>query len=413
MTLHFKLIFALLFISQVGVSQNSQDKAYLKGEYEKEEVLQPYTTNNQYVVDPISPIENIDAEIKNVILLIGDGMGVSHVFAALSANNDRLYIEYADKIGFQKTKSKNKYKPDSAAAGTALACGIKTNNGVIGMDTQNRAVKSILEIASENNKSTGLIASAKITHATPASFIAHVPSRGQYEDIATFFISDKVDVFIGGGMDDFDKREDSRSLLPDLFENGFQIVTTIEEMDQVQQGKMAALLSSGHVDRYPLRADFLPQSTKKAIQLLSQNENGFFLMVEGSQIDWGGHDNDVGYVIEEMLDFDRTIGEVLKFAQQDGHTLVIITADHETGGMSIHDANPEKGTIEARFTTGSHTSVMVPVFAYGPGAEQFTGIYENTDIFYKMLKAFNFTEGIQPITEQPKTSSQKQAPSKQ
>jgi len=406
MTLHFKLIFALIFISQLAVSQNQQDKAYLKGEYKKEGLWQTYTTNNQYVVDSILPIENKDAEIKNIILLIGDGMGVSHVFAALSANNDHLYIEYADKIGFQKTKSKNKYKPDSAAAGTALACGIKTNNGVIGMDTQNKAVKSILEIASENDKSTGLIAAAKITHATPASFIAHVPSRKLYEDIATFFISDDIDVFIGGGMDDFDKREDSRSLLPDLRDKGFRIVTTIEEMDQVEQGKMAALLSSGHIDRYPARGEFLPQSTKKAIQLLTQNENGFFLMVEGSQIDWGGHDNDAGYVLEEMLDFDRMIGEVLKFAQKDEHTLVIITADHETGGMSIHDANPELGTVEARFTTGSHTSVMVPVFAYGPGADQFTGIYENTDIFYKILKAFNFSQDMETISEHPTPNTQ-------
>lgn len=386
----------LLATSYVSAQHN---KAYLKGEYKKESPGQVYTTKNQYIVDAIAPIANKNAVINNIILMIGDGMGVGHVFAAMSANNNQLYLEYADQTGLQKTQSKNKFNTDSAAAGTALACGKKTNNGFIGMTADSLAIKSILEMAAYNVKSTGLVAASKITHATPASFIAHVPSRKLYEDIATFFISDDIDVFIGGGLDDFDKREDSKSLLPDLEKKGFQIAKTLADLDKIEDGRVAGLLSSGHPDRYPTRGEFLPNSTKKAIQLLSQNKNGFFLMVEGSQIDWGGHDNDAGYVIEEMLDFDRTIGEVLKFAEQDGHTLVIITSDHETGGMSTHDANLEDGSIEARFTTGSHSSLLVPVFAYGPGADQFTGIYENTAIFDKMMKAFRFAQ-------QPATSNQ-------
>ncbi len=367
-----------------------QNKAYLKGEYKKEALGQLYTTNHQYKVDKIAEVADLQADIKNVILMIGDGMGISQVFSGLSANNDQLYLEYAKHIGFQKTKSKDKYKTDSAAGGTAMACGIKTNNGMIGMDENKKSVRSILEIANENGKSTGLVAASKITHATPASFIAHVPSRNQYEDIAKYFVTDQLDLFIGGGLDDFDKREDSRSLLPDLKSKGFQIATTEEELNDLNNGKIAALLSSGHIDRYPQRGEFLPNSAQKAIEVLSKDSDGFFLMIEGSQIDWGGHDNNVGYVVEEMLDFDRTVGQVLKYAQQDGHTLVIITADHETGGMSIHEADPAKGKVEGRFTTGSHSSVMVPVFAYGPGADQFIGIYENTDIFHKMMDAFKF-----------------------
>lgn len=385
-----KFLLSLLFVGLVSVVFAQNNKSYLQGEYKKEKPGQVYTTDHQYIVDQIQQVSDPNAEIRNVILMIGDGMGLSQVFSGFSSNNDQLYIQYAKYIGFQKTKSKSKYTTDSAAAGTALATGTKTTNGTLGMDSNLNPVTSILEIANEHEKATGLVAACKITHATPASFIAHVKNRGQYEDIAKFFVTDKLNVFIGGGMEDFDNRKDSISLLPNLKAKGFQVATTQDQVNKIKKGKIAGLLAPGHIAKYPERGEFLPENTQKALDILSKNRDGFFLMVEGSQIDWGGHDNDVGYIVEEMLDFDRTIGEVLKFAQEDGHTLVIITADHETGGLSIHDANPEKGKLEGRFTTGSHTSVMVPVFAYGPGADKFIGIYENTEIFHKMMKAFQF-----------------------
>lgn len=132
----------------------------------------------------------------------------------------------------------------------------------------------------------------------------------------------------------------------------------------------------------------LVDATSKAIELLSQNENGFFLMVEGSQIDWGAHDNNTEYVVEEMIDFDNAVGIALEYAIQDQNTLVLITADHETGGMGINEGNLQSHEVHAEFTSGDHTAVMVPVFAYGPCAEDFGGIQENTDLFYKMLNAF-------------------------
>ena len=383
-------ILVLLFIIVYSNAFTQQNKTYLKGEYKKEDTGSVYITNNQHTVDPINECSDPYAEIHNIILMIGDGMGVSHVFSGFSTNNDQLYIQYAKHIGFQKTKSNNNYMTDSGAGGTALACGVKTNNGVIGMDNDFNPVKSILELAHENGKATALVSASKITHATPASFIAHVKNRGQYEDIAEFFVTDQLDLFIGGGSDDFEKREDTSSIIPELKAKGFQIARSKSELENINEGKIAGLLAAGHIDRYPARGEFLPYSTQKALSILSRDKDGFFLMVEASQIDWGGHDNDVGYVVEEMLDFDRTIGEVLKFAEEDGHTLVIITADHETGGMSIHNANPELGQVEGRFSTGSHSSVMLPVFVYGPGAEKFIGIYENTEIFHKMVEAFQF-----------------------
>ena len=383
------LIMILAMAVNISYAQDKK-KGYLNGHYPKEAPGQDYVTQHQYVVDQIKDIADPHAEIHNVILMIGDGMGTSQVFAGMTANNDQLYIQYAKSIGFQKTKCKNKFTTDSAAAGSALANGTKTMYLSIGVDANDKPIKSILEIAAEHGKATGLVAACKITHATPAAFIAHVHNRNQYDDIAKFFITDKLDVFIGGGMDNFNKREDEINLLPALKEKGFQIVTSGDELKKIHSGKIAGLYTGGHIAKYPARGEFLPESTDKALEILSQNKNGFFMMVEGSQIDWGGHDNDLGYVIEETLDFDRTVGEVLKFAEKDGHTLVIITADHETGGLSIFDSKPAKGEVHGRFSSGSHSSVMVPVFAYGPGADAFKGIYEDTAVFDKMLAAFGF-----------------------
>jgi alkaline phosphatase len=387
-----KLFLVLSLLLILNFSFGQETKKYLQGEYNKEVTGQVYTSPHQHKVDQIQAIAHPNAEIRNVILLIGDGMGLAQVFAGFSANNDELYIQYANQTGFQKTKSKNKYKTDSAAAGTALACGTKTNNGAIGVDSDGNLVPSILEIASENGKATGVVVTCAITHATPAAFVAHTGSRKNTADIAKFFVSDKIDVFIGGGLDDFSQRADNDDLIPELQEKGFQVVTKTEELHTINDGKLAALLKPGHLEKYPERGDILPQSTAKAIDILSKDKDGFFLMVEGSQIDWAGHDMDFTYLVEEMLDFDRAVGAALKFAEKDGHTLVIITADHETGGLSIHDANLAEGSVEGRFSTDNHSTIMVPVFAYGPGAELFTGIYENTAIFQKMMESFKFAK---------------------
>jgi alkaline phosphatase len=381
------LLIISLFITLAGFTQHS---TYFDGNYKPEEGGKVYIAQKQHIVDEIKQISDSNAEIRNIILLIGDGMGVSHIFAAMTANNDRLYIDQMPYVGLQKTKAKDKYRTDSAGAGSAIATGKKTNYGSISVDENNLPVPTILEIASGKGYATGLVAACKITHATPAAFIAHVPKRNQYEDIATFFVSDSIDVFLGGGSDDFCKRETGVNLRPALEAKGFQIVTELEKLKEIKSGKIAGLFANGHLDNYPLRGEFLVESTLKAMEILNQDEKGFFLMVEGSQIDWAGHDNDLGYVVEEMLDFDRAVGEALKFAEKDGHTLVIVTADHETGGLSVISGDIEHGMVEGNFSTTGHSSDLVPVFTYGPGAEKFSGIYENTAIFYKMMEAFGF-----------------------
>jgi len=366
----------------VGIAVNAQDQ-YLKAKSD--------TTDKVYISQDSYKVKSYTQKFKsnkpkNIILLIGDGMGVSQVFAGLTANKGRLNLENCRYIGFSKTQSADNYITDSAAGGTALACGVKTNNGAIGVDAAEKPVKSILEEAEQAGLATGLVSTSAITHATPASFIAHQSGRGQYDDIAADFLKTDIDVFIGGGLDHFTKRKDGRNLVDELKAKGYQFQTDMDEIKRIDSGKLVGLTAPIHNGRLAERRDMLPVATETAIDILDNNKKGFFLMVEGSQIDWGGHAKNTVYVVEEMLDFDKTIGEALEFSAKNGETLIVITADHETGGMALTDGSMQMGAVQGAFPTGGHTSVMVPVFAYGPGADNFVGIMENTDIYVKMKK---------------------------
>lgn len=329
---------------------------------------------------------------KNIILMIGDGTGSSQVYAGYTANRGKLNLMQMPVGGFIITNSSDAYITDSAAGATALSAGVKTFNAAIGVDADSVRVKTILQMAEDQGLATGLIATCTITHATPASFIAHNPNRRDYEGIATDFLETDIDLFIGGGHDHFNpkKREDGRDLLDELEKKGYTITNGLEQLEATQSDKIAGFVAGMHPARYPERGEMLMTATKKALEVLSAKENGLFLMIEGSQIDWGGHADNTTYITQEMYDFDRAVGEVLQFAQQDGETLVIVTADHETGGFSHNGGNIETGEIVGKFTTGGHTGVMVPVFAYGPSAEIFGGIQQNTDLFFKMLQAYGW-----------------------
>lgn len=329
---------------------------------------------------------------KNIILLIGDGMGLAQVEAAMKVSKKSLNIERCSQTGFTKTSSSDEYVTDSGAAATAIACGLKTYNGAIGVDSLGNNVKSILVYAEEAGLATGLVATSTITHATPASFIAHDDSRYNYEAIARDFLDIDIDVFIGGGLNHFTKRKDGLNLVEVLQNNGYQIATNTQELEQINSGKLAGLLNSESMPRMADgRREMLLKSAEKAIEILSQNKKGFFLMIEGSQIDWGGHDNNIDYMVSELLDFDTVVGAALNFAEQDGNTLVIITADHETGGLTILGDSILADSRAINFSTTNHTAVMVPVYAYGPQADNFTGIYENNLLFNKMMDALGLS----------------------
>lgn len=328
-------------------------------------------------------------EVKNVILMIGDGMGVSQVYAGMTANHGTLHLERCQYAGFAKTYAANNYITDSAASGTAIACGVKTNNGTIGMDAADRPVKSILELTGEKGLSTGVIATYELTNATPASFIAHQPKRSMEYEIAMDYLNSGVTVCIGGGRRRFEQRPDSINLTEQMLGKGYRVAYTMEELSKINSGKLIGLLADGHMPSYPERGEMLPESVKIALDILDNNPEGFFLMVEGSQIDGGGHANNTDKIVNEMLDFDRAIKEAFDFAEKNAGTLVIITADHETGGLTINGGSFETGEVKGEYTTKGHTAVMVPVFAFGAGAEEFAGIYENTDIMPKILKLLN------------------------
>jgi alkaline phosphatase len=340
---------------------------------------------------------NLSAQRKhdkpvNIILMIGDGMGVAQIYSGYTANHGQLNLFSFKSIGFSKTYSASDYITDSGAGGTAISTGNKTYNGAIGVNMDTVPVKTILEYAEEKGLSTGLVSTSAITHATPASFISHQADRDNYEAIAADFLKTDIDLFIGGGIDHFSSRKDGRNLLEELRQKGYQVVFSMDSITSVSQGKLAGLTARQH---YPSivsgRGNVLPDATQAALNNLSRNKKGFFLMVEGSQIDWGAHVNNTNTVVTEVIDFDKAIGIALEFAKMDKHTLIIVTADHETGGMSLQGGDFQLGTVEAKYTTTDHSGVMVPVFAFGPGAELFQGVQENTDLFFKMMNLFGFT----------------------
>lgn len=370
-----KLLIVLIALF-TGFSSIAQEE-YLDAKAEDD--LKIYRGGESYAVQTF-PQKFKKKKPKNVVLFIIDGMGLSHVHAALTANRGNLYIENLKNIGFSKTSSANRYVTDSAAGGTALAVGQKTNNGSIGVDTDKNPVKSVLEEASAKGLATGLVSVSAITHATPASFIAHQENRSMYEEIADDFLKTNIDVFIGGGYTHFTERKDGRNLVNELRQKGYRIERDINVIENIKDGKLAGLTADVHNGRMDERGDMLPIATNTALNILSNNKKGFFIMIEGSAVDWGAHANNTVYVVEEMLDSDRAIGKALEFAAKDKNTLVIVTADHETGGMAILDGNYETGMVKAGYATKGHTGLMVPILSYGPGAEHFMGIMENEDI---------------------------------
>lgn len=330
--------------------------------------------------------------VKNLVLVIGDGMGLSQASVGLYSGAEKGQLEFFPVVGLQKTYSADNLVTDSAAAGTAMACGKKTKNNYIGMDEKGVACKSILEEAEVNGFASGLVVTSSVVHATPASFVAHQPSRNLYENIAEDFLQSDIDLFIGGGKQFFDRRDkDDRNLVKELEAKNYAVFNYFRDdlLKVIPQNDKGFVFFTA--DNQPLPAvqgrDYLPFAVNNALKYLSQrSDKGFFLLVEGSQIDWACHANQGEALLSEMGDFNRTLQTILEFAKQDGQTLVVVTADHETGGLAINDGS-QIGKLDLRFTTNGHTATMVPVYAFGPQSDLFRGIYENTAIFKKMKQA--------------------------
>lgn len=333
--------------------------------------------------------------VKNIILMIGDGMGFTAVRATQIATvgpDDKLFMQTLPYSGLVTTHSLDALVPDSAATGTALATGYKTNNGMISVLPDDTILETVLEYAESKGKSTGLVATSRITHATPAAFAAHVPSRYMENDIALGIFNSGADVILGGGRRHFvpepeGKRTDGRNLIDEAVALTYTYVETRDELLAVESGKVLGLFEMSHMSAVP-RVPSLVEMTDKAIELLSQDHDGFFLMVEGSQIDWAAHSNDAEWLIDETVEFDQAVEVAIDFASTDPNTLLIVTADHETGGMAIN------GPDDYGWTTDGHTGTMVAVFATGPrsglfltGALHVSGVIDQTDIAWIIFGA--------------------------
>lgn len=349
----------------------------------------------------LTPLQS-EQRPKNIILLIGDGMGLSQISAALYSNGNRLALEKFPVIGFHKSYSFDNLITDSAAGATAFACGVKTYNGAIGLNSDSIPCQNIIEEAERNNLATGLLVTSTIVNATPAAFIAHQPMRVLNEQIAADFLKTDIDLIIGGGKRYFDRREiDERNLYEELLRKGYFVSDFLNaELNQLGlNAKQNFAYFSADGDPLPTNAgrDYLPYAAKQSLEFLEKrSDKGFFIMIEGSQIDWGGHANDAKYLISEMMDFNKTIEVALEYAAKNGNTLVIVTGDHETGGMAIQEGS-KMGKIKAAFTTNGHTATLIPVFAYGPMSHLFSGIYENTDIHKKMRQALGFSDSTSAL----------------
>jgi alkaline phosphatase len=337
-----------------------------------------------------------------VILFIGDGAGTGHWTGAAFAADD-LAVRRFPIMGMVETRSSDSKVTDSAAAATAYSAGIRTYNGAIGVDPDTNSVPTVLEIARDRGLATGLVATSSITHATPAAFVAHAPSRNMEQEIARQIVVADVNVVLGGGRRFFDpnRRSDWLDLLSDIAAKYTYVETDAElrELDTRGVTKLFGLFAEEHMPAAPTRSPTLPTMTKAALEVLDHDPDGFFLMVEGSQPDWRAHDNEpLEVVVAEMLDLDRAIAVGLEYQRRHPETLIVVTADHETGGLAVQPPGPNEMTehdlpmgeasdLVAHYTTGGHTALMVPLFAAGPGAERFGGIKDNAAIGQLLLEA--------------------------
>ena len=362
-------------------------------------------------------------QVKNVIYLIGDGMGFGAVSSLLLSEDSVTGFEQAPVIGLSETCSANNYVTDSPAGGTALACGVRTKNGYLGVDPEGKPLTSILRKAQAMGKRSGIVVNTVLTEATPAAFYAGVTSRSMSFDIAKQFTESDVDVAIGAGLEPFIKRPDSLDLTATLINKGYDVHLDWKTVLNTTSKKFVGILPMGDVHRRnesgnttasaadgaevclaaKLAASseengdttrlseptvYLEKATAKALEVLSNdNRQGFFLMIESAIIDGYGHNNDSEGMIEEMKEFDNTLRQLVAYVNQHPETLLVVTADHETGGTGVSYKSYEVGSttpVQLSFSTKGHTGTVVPVFAYGAGAEAFAGIMKNTDLPKKM-----------------------------
>lgn len=357
----------------------SQAQELVKGEIKDVEPQGSYMPTFKTDGDDKAPL--------NIILMIGDGMGMAHIATAMYANGGELTLTNLKTCGWVRTCPKGKFTTDSAASGTAYATGEKTHTSAIGVDVDDKPLMNLPEKLDKQGIISGIVTTDYMDGATPAAFFAHQPDRHMSAEIWADLSSSKLTFFAGGCAESF---EDQEYETCDAINKKFTIVNDLSDPSITRARRLGYLppkAKTASVNKN--RGDFLPATTDFALRFLASKASkgkGFFLMVEGARIDKSAHDNDYPAVVREVLDFDKAVEAALRFAEQDGHTLVIISADHETGALSLRDGNPEEGRMKGVFVSRGHTAIPVPLFAYGPGSHRFMGVQENSDVSNKIYE---------------------------
>lgn len=370
-----KLISSLLLLAvSVAVLAQVEKKEYTA-------FIGETTVEHQGSYTPSFKVDGSNAKIRNVILMIGDGMGLAAVNAGMYANGGELTLTNLRSFGFVRTQSANNFITDSAASGTAYACGIKTNNNFLGMDPDQNSVPNLPEKLEPLGFVCGVVSSDDMNGATPAAFFAHQNHRNKTPQIWADLANAHLAFASAGSMPVFDKQsEETRNAILGKF-------TLVDKLEEVK-GMAAPVLFLPPSVLLADRGDYLPATTREAIEFLSaqKGSKGFFLMVEGARIDKEEHSNNCAGFVREMLDFDKAVEEAIRFAEKDGHTLVIISADHETGGVALRGGRPADGYIQTAFAATGHTAISVPVYTYGPKSDQFRCYLENSDVSNKIFE---------------------------
>ena len=345
-----------------------------------EKALQYYQTPYTYDIVNVQmpPVTN---EVRNVIIMIGDGMGLEQVSCAWTLNHGKLNLDNFPYTGISRTYCTNHLITDSGAGGTALAIGQKTAYSCVGVAADSTDVPSVLVKAQELGKKTGVAVTCHFADATPCDFCCHNEYRYNSDDLIADYVTCGVDYLSGGGLDYFTvNRKDGRDITKEMAAAGYTVALTEDEL-MAAELPVIGILAADNLPVAMERGDLYRHTVARGLDILSREsgDKGFVMMLEGSCIDDWLHENCIDKAMEELLDFDRTIGDVLQWAANDGHTLLVVTADHNTGAITLQDGNLEEGLIGVHFGSQSHNGIAVPVYAWGPGADKFTGIKENAE----------------------------------
>ena len=369
----------------MGIDYINTDHPYLANQYLQSLESNVVSSHRRHqIYQPAYKVDGAKVPIKNIILMIGDGNGLAHISAGMYAHDNQLNLTQLRHIGLIKTQSADDFTTDSAAGATALATGQKANNRAIAYSVDGLPLESLPELLKDYNFSSGVVTTDHVTGASPAAFYAHQKDRNMIGEIAADLSKSSLDLFIGGGKNDF--LTYGRNLIVPLENAGFTLLGSLDELGEDNGDRVGYFASNQGLPTVAKGRDgYLQAATAQALTYLTKKQKPFFLMVEGAMIDTGGHLNNAETVVEEEIDFDEAVGQAIRFADNHPGTLVIITADHETGGVTLPQGNLKEGEVELDFDTKDHTAIMVPLFAYGPHANEFMGVYENTAIFEKLM----------------------------